>query len=255
MGGLAIWPAAAPTHIAAPQGTRRGGAGERRARAVPPGLDRLRAGRQGAMASAGGGWCVGPPRGGGQGLAQAAWRLSPVLLVGRLPRRGAGLPHRHGERVGCHAGEDLHGPRWRRLAQGKTQRGCGRGRAIGARSGRFWRRYTRAQLRKRRQLQEMTGGAKKLRHQAGSVRLGVAHTGASRWGAWRGRLECAGTRHRGPSQLGRMEAGGGLGPVQGRSKGSRHVGHAGPTRRPAKGGGRARPARRDVPPGPSRAAG
>jgi hypothetical protein len=65
-GGVANHPAAAPPHIAAPLGDGRGGAGKRRARAVPPGLDRLRARRQGAMASTGGGWCVGPTRGGGQ---------------------------------------------------------------------------------------------------------------------------------------------------------------------------------------------
>jgi hypothetical protein len=35
----------------------------------------------------------------------------------------------------------------------------------------------------------------------------------------RGRLKCAGVGHCGPSQLGRMEAGGGLGPVRGRLKG------------------------------------
>jgi hypothetical protein len=35
----------------------------------------------------------------------------------------------------------------------------------------------------------------------------------------RGRLECAGAWHRGPSQLGRMEVGEGLGPVRGRLKG------------------------------------
>jgi hypothetical protein len=40
-------------------------------------------------------------------------RLSPALLVGRLPRRGAGLPHHHTEMAGCRAGEDLHKPRRR----------------------------------------------------------------------------------------------------------------------------------------------
>jgi hypothetical protein len=65
----------------------------------------------------------------------------------------------------------------------------------------------------------MTGGAKKLRHQAGGARLGVAHVRAGCWGACRGRLECAGAGHRSPSQLGQMEAGGGLGPVRGRPKG------------------------------------
>jgi hypothetical protein len=73
--------------------------------------------------------------------------------------------------------------------------------------------------KRRRQLKEMTGGAKLQRHQASDARLGVAHARAAAGAQERECLECAGAGHRVPSQLGRVEAGGGLGPVHGRLKG------------------------------------